>query len=99
MSKIDRTRSAGDAETDIGSAQTAPAPRPGPVVDSTDAAVLPGSCFGRYTIRERVGAGGMGEVFAAHDPVLDRMVALKMMRTGSAGPTPGAQIRFQREAQ
>jgi tRNA A-37 threonylcarbamoyl transferase component Bud32/tetratricopeptide (TPR) repeat protein len=40
----------------------------------------PGSVVGRYVIRERIGAGGMGEVFAAHDPELDRVIALKLIR-------------------
>jgi hypothetical protein len=41
----------------------------------------------------------MGEVFAAHDPELDRIVALKVLRPGLAGESPEARARFQREAQ
>ncbi|MEM6995908.1 MAG: hypothetical protein AAF721_35685, partial [Myxococcota bacterium] len=37
----------------------------------------PGRMFGRYLVVERVGAGGVGEVYAAYDPNLDRRVALK----------------------
>src|SRR5262249_17600573 len=41
------------------------------------------------------GAGGMGEVFAAHDAQLDRIVALKLLKTEGSGE---ARARFQREA-
>jgi eukaryotic-like serine/threonine-protein kinase len=44
----------------------------------------------------------MGEVFAAHDPELDRLVAVKVLKvpaSGVAGSSPTAQARFQREAQ
>ncbi|HEY0141141.1 MAG TPA: protein kinase [Thermoanaerobaculia bacterium] len=41
--------------------------------------LLPGSSLGRYEIRSLIGAGGMGEVYLAHDPHLQRLVALKVL--------------------
>src|SRR5262249_2769530 len=58
-----------------------------------------GDCLGRYTVRDRIGRGGIGEVYAAHDPELDRIVALTMLRPGLAGESPEARARFGREAQ
>jgi len=52
--------------------------------------------IGRFTIRRRLGTGAFGEVYLAHDPVLDREVALKVPRATSRA-TPGAQARFLRE--
>ncbi|NVB40656.1 serine/threonine protein kinase [Pseudenhygromyxa sp. WMMC2535] len=38
-----------------------------------------GSKLGRYVVLSKMGAGGMGEVYAAYDPELDRRVAVKLM--------------------
>ena len=38
-----------------------------------------GDRIGRYLVTGRLGAGGMGEVYAAHDPELDRPVAIKVL--------------------
>jgi hypothetical protein len=56
---------------------------------------------GRYVVLEPVGAGGMGVVYAAYDPKLDRKVALKLVRPdrGGAQPADVRQLRLLREAQ
>ena len=55
-----------------------------------------GTLLGRYVLLERIGAGGMGTVYAAYDPELDRRVALKLLRS-DAGQT--GRARLLREAQ
>lgn len=56
----------------------------------------PGTRVGRYLIEREIGAGGMGVVYAARDPELDRVVALKLVRGDSSSSTPA---RLRREAQ
>ena len=52
---------------------------------------------GRYQIIARIAAGGMGEVFRAHDSVLAREVAIKVLHPGLASE-PAFIDRFRREA-
>jgi eukaryotic-like serine/threonine-protein kinase len=52
---------------------------------------------GRYQIVARIASGGMGEVYRAHDAVLDRDVALKILHTTLAGDDAFID-RFRREA-
>jgi serine/threonine-protein kinase len=52
---------------------------------------------GRYHVLERIAAGGMGEVFRAHDAVLAREVAVKVLHR-SLSSDPGFVERFRREA-
>ncbi len=54
-----------------------------------------GGRIGRYEVGRLIGAGGMGEVYAARDPELGRDVALKL----ATGTDPDAHARLRREAQ
>jgi eukaryotic-like serine/threonine-protein kinase len=59
--------------------------------------LAPGEHVGRYVIEQHVGTGGMGEVYAAHDPQLDRRVAIKVLRPVHRAAVSAA--RLLREAQ
>ena len=60
-----------------------------------------GVSVGRYVILDLVGRGGMGEVYAAYDPQLDRKIALKLLHQthGAGAATRSARDRLLREAQ
>jgi tetratricopeptide (TPR) repeat protein len=61
---------------------------------------LVGRRVGRYQVLQPLGAGGMAVVYAAHDPTLDRKVALKVLRArGEASARERARMRLLREAQ
>src|SRR5436190_22470074 len=55
-----------------------------------------GSTLGRYRIESVLGHGGMGEVYQAVDPHLDRRVAIKVMAPEAAANAPMVE-RFLRE--
>jgi serine/threonine protein kinase/formylglycine-generating enzyme required for sulfatase activity len=59
--------------------------------------ITPGLEIGRYVIRNRLGAGGMAEVYLADDTQLGRKVALKFIHSDTASD-PAAQRRLVREA-
>lgn len=61
--------------------------------------LLAGTILGRFVTLGKLGAGGMGIVYAAYDPELDRKVAIKLLRPEPTGPGPEAKARLLREAQ
>jgi serine/threonine protein kinase len=54
------------------------------------------SVIGRYQIRSRLGEGGMGVVYLAHDPAMDSDIAIKLLRSPMADDA--LRKRFAREA-
>ena len=59
--------------------------------------LIVGMILGQYEIRSPLGAGGMGEVYRAHDPRLDREVAIKVL-PASLTSDPDRLRRFEQEA-
>src|SRR5580704_3643529 len=86
------------AASDDELAQTATAPAAGSSNESlgggTLAGISAGGTLGRYRLERELGAGGMGVVFAAFDPDLERRIALKVLRAD----TGEARRRLLREA-
>ena len=59
--------------------------------------VMVGRILSHYQIVERLGAGGMGEVYKARDTHLDRFVAIKVLHADKV-PDPQRKARFVQEA-
>jgi len=60
--------------------------------------LAPGTLAGRYVVLTLVGRGGMGDVYAAHDPELDRRVALKILHPHRQEHRAAHTARLRREA-
>ncbi len=77
-----------------------PVPDVAPVVDPD---IARGVTMGRYMVLDLVGRGGMGVIYSAYDPELDRKVALKVLRpqraAGGAETIEQLEARLRREAQ
>jgi serine/threonine protein kinase len=105
MTKVDNTQSdreiwdadttpASDSESSMADSSTGD-----PEIDEDELAAElgKGAFVGRYQVVQRLGAGGMGVVYRAHDPQLDREVALKLLRSARAGEQVSV-LRMLREA-
>jgi tetratricopeptide (TPR) repeat protein len=64
----------------------------------TGAPLARGSSVGRYTLLALVGRGGMGAVYAAYDPELDRKIALKVLTSDPDAADTRVDSRLLREA-
>ena len=56
-----------------------------------------GKTLGHYRIIDKIGAGGMGEVYRAHDEQLERDVALKVLPIGTLA-NDSTRKQFRKEA-
>ena len=52
---------------------------PVPAVESADEPLATIGHIGRYALKYRIGEGGLGTVYAAHDPLLNRLIAIKTL--------------------
>jgi tetratricopeptide (TPR) repeat protein len=86
-----------DSDDGRGAAGTPTVPASDPPTIKTTEGRLAGGRLGRYEIEYLIGRGGMGEVYAAYDPNLDRPVAVKVLLAGVHGEAHTA--RLVREAQ
>lgn len=84
------------AASEDGEASLEPARSGNPAADPVSGSLPDGTEFGRFVITGFVGQGGMGKVYSAHDPDLNRAVALKVI--GHPAETSGNESFF-REAQ
>lgn len=70
-------------------------------LDSAPPEAAGGEKIGRYVVQDVLGRGGMGLVYTAFDPVLNRKVAIKVLRArpGKGSHSTGDSTRLLREAQ
>ena len=92
-------RDTSDAAVDPALDATLPSPGNTPVsarFSADETGLKPGARVGRYVVGDRLGAGGMGVVFQARDPDLDRELAIKIVLPQASGAR--AQERLLAEA-
>lgn len=63
---------------------------------SADQTLLAGQCVGKFVVEGMLGRGGMGTVYRAHDPDIDRLVALKVLSHAVAA-NDSSRRRFRAE--
>jgi predicted Ser/Thr protein kinase len=75
--------------------------RPAPAEPDAVPPLRKGDMVGRFWVIDRVGEGGMGVVYVAHDPELDRRVAIKLLRGDDSDElhAKDGRARLVREAQ
>ncbi|HVY37033.1 MAG TPA: tetratricopeptide repeat protein [Polyangia bacterium] len=90
-----------DEQVSPGLTMSSPPPPNPPPPDSGQGTLARGAAIGRYVVLGLVGRGGMGEVYAAYDPELDRKVAVKLLRVkpGNGVSLVEGRQRTLREAQ
>ncbi len=86
-----------DIDTDAVILTSLELPSPGATDRDPSPAFTMPERLGRYLVLHRVGSGGMGVVYAAYDPELDRKVAIKLLRSGADASV--VRERLVREAQ
>ncbi len=70
-----------------------------PTLDERPEALVVGRTLGRYVMLRRIGAGGLGVVYEAFDPELDRKVAIKLLHQRSGMDGSEGRSQLVREAQ
>jgi len=74
-------------------------PQAAPAPSDRELSLSKGASIGRYIILGPLGRGGMGEVYAAYDPELNRKIAIKLLRARGGASTVDGHTRLLREAQ
>ena len=87
-----------DPYADLDDTVAEPAQQVAAAASSGASTLSAGQVIGRMVILSQLGAGGMGVVYSAYDPELDRKVALKVIRS-EMGWSEEARTRLLREAQ
>lgn len=94
LAKHEASRPGMDAPTqELSATQLPTTPKPKPM------ALERGAQVGRFVVLDTLGVGGMGAVYSAYDPELDRRVAVKTLRAQPGADAAAAHVRMLREAQ